>query len=273
MKPEVVAPIFIVGCQRSGTTIFYRKFALHPDLATITRTTRRAPNNLWLMRLLMFLRSKEKNFKPIGGEAWGKFTPPDSDVLLAADVTPVMRAYYQKLIRNHLILFNKRRFLNKSPSNSVRIGFLNEIFPDAYFIHIIRDGRAVTHSLSRGRKRHNRYSGVKFPGWQEVMDMPMVEGCAFQWKRTVEHILDAVRILPPNRFLQIRYEDFIEQPKETMRTVGSMCNLDWNDASLNQVAEGLRSRNYKWSDNFSPDEIDLLNTMLGDFMGQFGYEA
>ena len=273
MEPEIIAPIFIIGCQRSGTTIFYRKFAFHPELATITRTTRRAPNNLWIMRLFMLLRSREKNFKPIGGEVWNKFTPPDSDMMHAADVTPRMRAYYHKLIRNHLILFNKKRFLNKSPSNSVKIGFLNEIFPDAYFIHIIRDGRAVTHSLSRGRKRHNRYSGVKFPGWQDVMEKHIIEGCAYQWKQTVEYILDAVKILPPGRFMQIRYEDFIEQPKETMKTIGDTCGLDWSDASLNRVAEGLRSRNYKWSENFSPAEIDLLKNMLGDFMGQFGYEA
>jgi hypothetical protein len=204
---------------------------------------------------------------------WNKFAPPESDMLQAADVTPEMRAYYHKLIRNHLILFNKRRFLNKSPSNSVKIGFLNEIFPDAYFIHIIRDGRAVSHSLSRGRKRHNRYSGVKFPGWQDVMDKPIIEGCAYQWKRTVEYILDAVKILPPERFMQIRYEDFIVRPKETMKTIGDMCGLEWNDVSLNRVAEGLRSRNYKWSDNFNPDEIDLLNNMLGHFMGQFGYQV
>jgi hypothetical protein len=273
MQPEIIAPIFIVGCQRSGTTVFYRKFALHSDLATITRTTRRAPNNLLLMRLFMLFRSSEKNLKPIGGEVWSKFAPSDSDMLHAVDVTPRMREYYHTLIRNHLVLFKKKRFLNKSPSNSARIGFLNEIFPDAFFIHLIRDGRAVTHSLSRGRKRHDRYSGVKFSGWQAVMEKPLVEGCAYQWKRTVEYILDAVQILPPERFIQIRYEDFVDQPMVVMQTIGTKCGLDWDDALLHQVAQGLKSRNYKWSENFSRPEMDLLNAMLGDFMGRFGYEV
>jgi hypothetical protein len=117
--PDIVAPIFIIGCHRSGTSIFYRKLAIHPDLAFITRTTRRAPNQLLMMRLFMLLRSKEKNTMPIGGEVWNKFGSTDDQVMTAADVTPEIRGYFERLVKNHLVLFKRERFLNKSPSNSV----------------------------------------------------------------------------------------------------------------------------------------------------------
>jgi len=273
MAPEIIAPVFIVGCHRSGTSIFYRKFALHPDLASITRTTRKVPNSLLLMRLFMLFRSQEKNYTPIGGEVWNKFAPHNEHALDAKNVTPQIRRYYQKVVQNHLILFNKKRFLNKSPSNSVKLGFLNEIFPDAFFIHLVRDGRAVSHSILRGRRKHGRFSGARFPGWQEIMDKPIVESCGLQWKRTLEYILNSVKILSADRFMQVRYEDFIIRPRETMLAIGEKCGLKWSDKVLDQVAEGLENRNYKWSANFDQTDIELLNALLGDLLEDFRYEV
>ncbi|MEN8246679.1 MAG: sulfotransferase [Thermodesulfobacteriota bacterium] len=272
-KPEIVAPIFIIGCHRSGTSIFYRKLALHPDLAYITRTTRRAPNRLVMMRLFHLFRSKEKNITPIGGEFWNKFDSSQDQVMRVADVTPKNRIYFERLLRNHLMYFNRPRFLNKSPSNSVKIDFLNELFPDAVFIHMIRDGRAVARSISVGRFSHGRFSGAKIPGWQDILKRPAIESCGLQWKKTVEFIQASLEKIPSERVLAVRYEDFVARPVEIMQRVGETCGLQWNDEILTQVAGGLRSRNYKWKDTFSQAEIDLLNDLLGRLLTELGYEV
>ena len=269
--PEIIAPIFIVGCHRSGTSIFFRKLALHPDLAYTTRTTRRAPNRLLLMHLFQIFRSKEKNTTPIGGEFWSKFDTGDDQVLTAADVTNPIRNYFERLVKNHLMLFNRKRFLNKSPSNSVKIEFLNELFPDAFFIHIIRDGRAVAQSISVGRLSHGRFSGAKYPGWRHLMTLPVMESCGLQWKQTVEYVRESLTKIPGRRVLQIRYEDFISRPVETMQHVGERCGLVWTDTLLEQVAEGLRSRNYKWSERLSPADMELLHRQLGNQLMELGY--
>jgi len=271
--PEIIAPIFIIGCHRSGTSIFYRKLALHPDLAFITRTTRRAPNRLLMMRLFMLLRSMEKNSTPIGGEVWNKFGSEADQVMTAADVTPEIRHYFERLVKNHLILFKRKRFLNKSPSNSVKIGFLNALFPDAYFIHMVRDGRAVGRSISKGRLTHGRFSGAKYPGWQGLLDRPVVESCGRQWIQTIDHIRESLKKIPPERVLQVRYEDFIAKPVETMQRVGKRCHLVWTDVLLEQVADGLKSRNYKWSESFSPADIALLQNLQGDLLTELGYDV
>jgi len=271
--PKIVAPIFIIGCHRSGTSIFYRKLALHPDLAFITRTTRRAPNQIWLMRLFMLLRSKEKNHTPIGGEVWNRFGSGDDQVMTAANVTPEIREYFERLVKNHLILFKRKRFLNKSPSNSVKIGFLDALFPDAHFIHMVRDGRAVARSISKGRMSHGRFSGAKYPGWQDLLDKPVVASCGLQWTQTIAYIQNALKQIPDERILQVRYEDFISRPVETMQRVGERCHLKWTDPLLEQVAEGLRSRNYKWSESFSPSDIERLQNLQGDLLAELGYEV
>ena len=272
-QPKIVAPIFIIGCHRSGTSIFYRKLALHPDLAFITRTTRRSPNQLLMMRLFRLFRSEKKNTTPIGGEFWNKFDASEDQVMTAADVTARNRKYFENLIRNHLVLFNRPRFLNKSPSNSVKIEFLNALFPDACFIHIIRDGRAVARSISVGRKSHGRFSGAKVPGWRDLMDRPLVESCALQWQQTVRYVQSSLKKIPDERVLSVRYEDFVSRPIETMQRVGSKCGLRWTDTLLEKTADGLRSRNYKWAEAFSASDIDFMNGLLGDLLTELGYDV
>ena len=56
MRKQVVRPIFIVGAPRSGTNIFYRTFAKHPDLAWISNITKKIPSSLWLTRIIMLFR-------------------------------------------------------------------------------------------------------------------------------------------------------------------------------------------------------------------------
>ncbi len=98
-----------------------------------------------------------------------------------------------------------------------------------------------------------------------------MESCGLQWKQTVGYIKDSLNTISAERVLQVRYEDFISRPIDTMQRVGEVCHLEWTDPLREQVAEGLRSRNYKWSESFSPSEIELLQNLQGDLMAELGY--
>jgi len=141
MRKQVVHPIFIVGVPRSGTNIFYRTFAKHPDLAWISNITKKVPSSLWLTRIIMLFRNDHRPTE--ANNVWQKFAGNDDESLGRDDVTAAARKYLHTVLQNNLQIFNKLRFVNKCPGNSVRIEFLKEIFPDAIFIHIIRDGRAA----------------------------------------------------------------------------------------------------------------------------------
>jgi hypothetical protein len=272
MHKEVIRPIFIVGAPRSGTNIFYRTLAKHPDLAWISNITKKVPASLLLTRILMMFRSDHRPTE--GNNVWQNFIGDNDESLGRDDVTPATRKYLYKVVRNNLQLFDKHRFLNKCPGNSVRIEFLKEIFPDAIFIHIIRDGRAAAYSIMRSRLKHDgSYWSVKPPGWQDLLELPLVDACALQWKMIVESVLQAAVKLPPEQYVEVKYEDFVARPAAILKQVAEKCDLTWQENLLHSITDGMEDRNFKWEAEMKDEDKQRLNELLGDFMKQLGYEA
>lgn len=272
MPTPVISPIFIVGAPRSGTNIFYRTMARHPDLAWISNITKKIPASLLLTRILMRFRSDHRPSE--GNNIWQNFIGDEDESLGPADVTPAARRFLHKIVRNHLQLFNKPRFLNKCPGNSVRIEFLKEIFPDAIFVHLMRDGRAAAYSIMRSRLEHDgSYWSVKPPGWQDLLKLPLLDACALQWKMIVESVLRSAGKLPPEQYVEVKYEDFVAQPAEIFRHVAAKCDLIWPEDLLQAVTGGIENRNFKWLAELRDEDKITLNRLLGDFMNQLGYEA
>jgi hypothetical protein len=270
--PEIRKPIFVVGCPRSGTNTFHYRLPKHPDLVWISNVTKKTPHSLLLTKLLMVFR---KDHKPSEAKViWRHSATGDNDVRGRADATPEMKAFLHKVVRNHLQLFNGPRFVNKCPQNALRIEFLDEVFPDAYFIHIVRDGRAVANSIRNARLKHDgAYWGCRPADWKSVIDLPVLEGSGLQWKMIVEHALDAAKTIPPERYVQIRYEDLCAEPEKVFREVSDRVELKWDDATLSNLVSDIESRNYKWREKFSDDEIEMLHARLGSLLTKLGYEV
>lgn len=221
----------------------------------------------------LFVTFYKDNRLSEAANVWNKFNNGNDDSLNRNDVTPKARRYFNRVIKNHLKFFNKTRFLNKCPNNSIKIDYLNEIFPDAIFIHMIRDGRAATYSLMKKQERKDYYRGVKPPGWNNLLDKTIIEKCALQWKMTTEYTLESAKILPPERYMEVRYEDFVLQPFETLTAVGNKCGLVWDRDYLEELVRDLENRNFKWHENLTPSEIERLNDLLGDLLTKLGYEV
>ena len=272
MPKQVVCPIFIIGAPRSGTNIFYRTFAKHPDLAWISNITKKVPSSLLMTRVIMLFRNDHRPTE--ANNIWQKFTGDDDEFLNRDDVTAAARKYLSKVLQNNLQLFNKPRFVNKCPGNSVRIEFLKEIFPDAIFIHIIRDGRAAAYSIMRSRLEHSgSYWSVKPPGWQALLKLPLIDACALQWKMTVESILQSAKKLPRGQYMEVKYEEFVARPSEIFELVGAKCDLVWQGDLLQKITTGMENRNFKWQSELPDADKNTLNVLLGDFLRQLGYEA
>jgi hypothetical protein len=270
MQMKIDRPIFIVGAPRSGTNIFYRTFARHPDLAWISNITKKVPSSLWLTRLIMLFRHDHRPTE--ANNVWQKFTRGDDEALGRDDVGPGARTYLRRVLQNNLRIFAKPRFVNKCPGNSVRIDFLKEIFPDAVFIHILRDGRAAAYSILRSRQGHSgAYWSVKPPGWRSLLNVPLVDASALQWKMTVEAVLESAGKLPPEQFMEVRYEEFVARPAEVFRRVGSKCGLVWQDELLREITVGIDNRNYKWQTELQEADMQKLNGLLGTFLDELGY--
>ena len=83
------------------------------------------------------------------------------------DYTEAMSAYFRKKVLQVQNLWDRPRFVNKNLQNSFRVRLLNLIFPDAKFIHIIRDGRAVAFSISK--KADGATSPILLVGFKDIL--------------------------------------------------------------------------------------------------------
>ncbi|NNF21259.1 MAG: sulfotransferase [Saprospiraceae bacterium] len=117
-----IRPIIIIGAARSGTTLLGEVLSQHSKLAY-----RLEPKYIW------------------------RFGNPGKkdDVRTTNECTPRIAEYIKGRFRRFVMRNKKERLLEKTPSNCFRVGFINKVYPDAQFIHLIRDGRQVAVSAEK----------------------------------------------------------------------------------------------------------------------------
>lgn len=168
----------------------------------------------------------------------------------------------------------KTRYGDKTPLQVLHVQELAEIFDDARFVHIIRDGRDVALSY------------LDIPWGAES-----VEEAAYLWKRAVQAGQRAGSVLGPARYREIRYEDLVGEPEETVRWLCPFLELDFDPAMLryheraDEVAgtmgmpetrqglyrpptAGLRD----WRAQMAPADVARFELIAGDLVSALGYE-
>jgi hypothetical protein len=188
------------------------------------------------------------------------------------DLTPEVERRFKDLVEGHLSATGKPRFMNKQTANTQRIGAIDKMFPDASFVHIIRDGRAVASSLLRvdwwSRTDIWWYGGTP-KEWAEAGGDP-IELCALQWQRDVQEILDH-RHLFEDRYLEIRYEDLVADTKGTVRDVVQFAGLEPSQRLMDSVPDSLPDMNYKWVEQLDASQKATLERCLGESLAALGY--
>lgn len=197
-SPNLNNPIFIIGAPRSGTTFLGECLGTDPNISyhfepILTKAaTRYVHEGLWSDRFAQWY----------------------------------YRAVYGWLMRLHFDA--DLCFAEKTPQISLIIPFLQQTFPQARFIHIIRDGRDAALSLSKKPwyKKEMNGSGAKEPDgypfgskarfWVEAARIDEYETtndlhrCIWLWRRYLESILDAVPQIPQDHYYELRYEALVQ---------------------------------------------------------------
>jgi hypothetical protein len=215
-----------------------------------------------------------------GSRIWIRSVPDrDHDRLTAEDVEPGAREHYRRVVRLHLDHFGAERFLSKFPVNVLRIPWLQELFPEGHFIHLLRDGRAASASIAQRRssgdgRPTDGWFGPRPPGWRDLGDEPLPVQAGWLWRTTVEYAEDdAAELLPDDRFTRVRYEDLTEEPEAEMQRILGRVDLEREDVmgELEPFLADLENRNWKWRERFSEEELELLMGEIRDAMQEHGY--
>lgn len=197
-----------------------------------------------------------------------------------ADSSIVQRMH--RAIR-HLLLWQGRTRFTAKMTGPPRITFLNSIFPDLKFVHIVRDGRAAVHSLFKVTfwREKGGFCEPFWTGglsdedlrlWQDNERDPGVLA-ALQWKRIMEISRAESQFIHPSRYVEIRYEDFVEAPHATLRRIYEFCDLD--DSPLGHEylnnCEMLVNLNDKDRSEFSVKYIEKLTALMEPVLQQLNY--
>jgi hypothetical protein len=181
--------------------------------------------------------------------------------LTEEDYTPEMTDYYKLLIYTVQKAFSKPRFINKNPQHSFRVRLLNKIFDDAKFIHIIRDGRAAAYSMIIKIKTepNDSYSinlKDKILGQQYRHDRSKLYNYGLAWEVMVSRAIEA-STFGNAKYHELRYEELIARPVDTIRAILDFCELEWYESFTNSIPP-ISNKNEKWKQNLSRQEqIDV----------------
>ena len=157
-------PVFLLGSGRSGTTVLYHLLSSHPELCWFSnysnllhwlpfiplsqRLLHQGASGSSLAKDAFSNKGRKLSVRPAEAKKlYKKAGLPHNRVLTELDHKPEVEARFRKIIERHLYWSGRTRFLSKDTANNQRYKLLNHMFPDALFVHLVRDGRAVTNSI------------------------------------------------------------------------------------------------------------------------------
>jgi hypothetical protein len=285
---KVDRPLFIVGSGRSGSTILYRLLAVHPELCWVSRLTDRFPRAPMLSvahRLLdtpgigallkrRIVRRGASWLTPVEGvQVFERHVRLRGDRRSTeADYDPSTQARMHAALAGHVTGSGKLRFVCKRTANTQRIRLLDRMYPDALFLHLIRDGRAVAHSLTRvpwWDEVDIWWLGQRPPEWRAAGRADL-ELTALHWRHDTEETLAAGPLLG-RRYREVRYEDLVRDPHGILRSICDYAGYTFPASYAALVPRTLPDMNIKWRQALGTEQERVVFEAAGDLLQSLGY--
>jgi hypothetical protein len=260
-------PIFLLGCPRSGTTLLRVMLNAHPRIALPPENRFVAP--VWFgrhrfsppgsdraaRRMARALTKRGRGSSHLGISrdslvADFERTRPES---VPAALDQVFAAY----AHSH----GKARWGDKRPAYYTLVDELHTMFPDAKFVHLVRDGRGCVASLKRPPFSYSSTRAVA------------------TWLNSMYAGRRALRRLGPERMLELRYEDLTTRTEATLRRLCDFVGEDFDEAMLHpeavvetyvpahfeqhgQIAAGVNTSSMRaWERELSPVEVAAVERL------------
>ena len=273
--------VFIVGCPRSGTTLLRLMLDSHPSLAIPDESHFIVELHDPARKAASTQRREEVLERVFGHERFERWNFDPAEVRRLATTTqpPTYSDVIGTVFGAYAAAHGKPRWGDKSPPYVRHIPLLAELFPQARFIHIIRDGREVATSLAAHE-------------WGP----PTPAAAAVVWQRHVRAGRRAGQQLPGDRYLELRLENLIAEPERVLREACQFLDepfapemLDYHRTASERVwtggagdPKGVDHSNVRlpptpglrdWRAGLSVAEHEAVEAAAQPLLGELGYAA
>jgi Sulfotransferase family len=231
MQEQINKPVFVVGSPRSGTSILTWCLGQHPNMFPV-------PESNWMADFAVSVAIGYQIGTARGERSiLSAMEIPDAELFAA-----IGRSINDLILRHRADLERKRqasssdsepkgRWVDGTPEYSLHICGLRKLFPEARFVHICRDVRAVVRSMLN----FHRIAGTHL--------VPNEEKAYNYWLRTVSACMEAERAYGPSVVYRTRYVDLVDNPKPTMRSLLGFLGEAYTAKCLEPLARRINSSN------------------------------
>jgi len=240
-------PIIMFGNVRSGTSMMHDLFDLHPAVKSWYE-----PRTVWV-----YADPARKH-----------------DRFDASDARPRVKRYIRRRFLHYQRKHGNLRVMEKTPSNMLRIPYVDAIFPEAKFLYLVREplanlssselkwrtpihmrhtwdrlketpksqlhyylGRFVYDNVSVRilKRKHVSVWGVRYPGiYDDLKSLTTEQVIAKQWVACAQQARKDFADIDPQRVMKVRYEDFVQSPVEHFERILAHYDLEMT-AELEQA--------------------------------------
>ena len=269
----LTSPVHIIGHGRSGTSIFSAFCRVYLGIGIGTESQfiiRYQKHNRRLKRFAALPNDKhlKELVEAILSERYFKRTQKfgvsiSADAILGKVVDRTYRGLLDTIFSEVANQMGYCRWGDKSPEYVNHLPAILQLFPNAQFIHIIRDGRDV--ALSAFEKP---LSGIK-----------NIHRAASDWRDAVAKVQAFERIVPSGNLLTVKYETLLDNPRSVFRSIIEFLKIEDESGELlnfveSQVKQELMVGNHtKWKKRMSLRQIRLFDQIAGDLLAAHGYET
>jgi Sulfotransferase family len=271
----VTRPLILLGVSRSGTTLLRVMLDRSPGLAI--------PDESFFVPLLARRHRRVVDAERFLDDVARIPTIRDWG-LTVSDIAPRVRSGMSKgdaiaaIFEAYAAKAGKPRWGDKTPMYMRHLSLLDELFPSAQYVHLIRDGRDAALSFLEMPE------GTFTRTWAHPRTAPQF---ACLWRKEVGDARAMGRRVGSKRYLEVRYEELVAEPEEVIRRVCAFAEIPFEPAVLDYTGAvdvsgkphqqrllrpptaGVRS----WSDDMAGDDIAGFEAVAGDLLAGLGYEV
>ncbi|MGH2955073.1 MAG: TIGR03032 family protein, partial [Solirubrobacterales bacterium] len=223
-------PIFIVAPPRSGTSFLFETLARSPSLWTVGGESHQVIESL-------------PGLQP-ANRGW------DSNRLTPTDATPAAAERLRSVFLSQLRDRDGEqpaedaaglRMLEKTPKNSLRVPFLNAVFPNGLFVYLYRDPRESLSSMITAWESGRfvtypqlpdwpgpPWSMVLTPEWRKLRGKELPEIVADQWAKATHALLHDLERIPGQRIHVVDYAQLVADPQAEIEKICKFAELEWD---------------------------------------------